>query len=118
MQQQPLAITSTCALLCMIKCCTSIKHSAQFHSEISYTPVRLQAEKSARAILKEVEDAKLAGYDYPISSLIALRQVRACILQSIFLCNSFITFLLPRGKVRLQTSCMSILPKERPAPDL
>ncbi|KAK9908012.1 hypothetical protein WJX75_001523 [Coccomyxa subellipsoidea] len=34
-----------------------------------------EAEKSARAILKEVEDAKLAGYDYPISSLIALRQV-------------------------------------------
>ncbi len=35
----------------------------------------VQAEKNARAILKEVEDAKLAGYDYPIASLIALRQV-------------------------------------------
>ena len=34
-----------------------------------------QAEKSARVILRELEDGKLAGQDYPISSLIRLRQV-------------------------------------------
>lgn len=39
--------------------------------------VGLQADKTAKAILKEIEDAKLAGYDYPISSLISLRQVRS-----------------------------------------
>ena len=40
----------------------------------------MQADKTAKAILKEIEDAKLAGYDYPISSLIALRQVRCVYL--------------------------------------
>jgi hypothetical protein len=34
-----------------------------------------QAEKTARSILREMEDMKLAGQDYPVSSLISLRQV-------------------------------------------
>ena len=35
----------------------------------------LQAEKNAKNIVRELEDAKLAGIDYPVSSLINLRQV-------------------------------------------
>lgn len=35
----------------------------------------LQAEKNAKSIVRELEDAKLAGIDYPVSSLINLRQV-------------------------------------------
>ena len=40
----------------------------------------LQAEKNAKNIVRELEDAKLAGIDYPVSSLINLRQVspRTC----------------------------------------
>ena len=37
----------------------------------------LQAEKNAKSIVRELEDAKLAGIDYPVSSLINLRQVGA-----------------------------------------
>ena len=35
----------------------------------------LQAEKNAKSIVRELEDTKLAGIDYPVSSLINLRQV-------------------------------------------
>ncbi|CAL8469335.1 g8876 [Coccomyxa elongata] len=46
--------------------------SPALHVSLYY---KQEADKTAKAILKEIEDAKLAGYDYPISSLIALRQV-------------------------------------------
>lgn len=43
----------------------------------------LQAEKNAKSIVRELEDAKLAGIDYPVSSLINLRQVGSpCIIQA------------------------------------
>ena len=42
---------------------------------VNSAPVTLQAEKNAKSIVRELEDAKLAGIDYPVSSLINLRQV-------------------------------------------
>jgi len=50
---------------------------------VNSVPATLQAEKNAKSIVRELEDAKLAGIDYPVSSLIHLRQVSTTLVHAL-----------------------------------